>query len=272
MELRDYLIILKRRFWIIFIVFVVTVVIVVVGSYLITPTYASTTTLRVAIGASASAGIATGSDTYYADRLLNTYLTIATSGPLINQVVQETGMDHFPVVSAEIIPNTELFKISVEDSDPFIAQAVAEKIGLLLVAQSQQFYTGSGKSPLEVISEQVEQLRAEVEKAQNTYDLLFTGTEANPGQVESAKNALSLIQNIYYNLLAQSEQISLRAQIQANIVSIIEPAILQMKPAKPNIIMNGALGCMVGLMGGLGLAFLIENLSGTRVPSSILKE
>jgi uncharacterized protein involved in exopolysaccharide biosynthesis len=268
MELRDYITTLQRRFWLILGIFVLTVAIVTVGTFLITPTYLSTTVIRVATGASASAGVSTGSnDIYYADRLLNTYLIIATSGPVLDQVIKETGLEYLPKVAAEIIPNTELFQISVEDKSPFTAQAVAEKIAVLLVSQSQQFYMGGGKSPEEVISEQLSQLKADVDKAQNDYDLLVSAAGSNPAQIESAGNALTLIQNIYYNLLSQYEQIRLRAQIQANTVSIIEPATFPLKPDKPNKLINIALGCMVGLFGGVGLAFLLENLKGTREPN-----
>ena len=46
-------------------------------------------------------------------------------------------------------------------------------------------------------------------------------------------------------------------------VSIIEPARIPLKPAKPNVLLNLALGFLLGGIGGLGLAFFREYLDDT---------
>jgi polysaccharide biosynthesis protein PslE len=43
-------------------------------------------------------------------------------------------------------------------------------------------------------------------------------------------------------------------------VSLIEPARIPLKPAKPNVLLNLVLGLMLGALGGVGLAFLREYL------------
>jgi non-specific protein-tyrosine kinase len=46
-------------------------------------------------------------------------------------------------------------------------------------------------------------------------------------------------------------------------VTIVEPATVPLTPSKPRTFLNYALGLFVGLIGGLGLAFLFENLDTT---------
>ncbi len=41
-------------------------------------------------------------------------------------------------------------------------------------------------------------------------------------------------------------------------VSIVQPATLDLKPTKPNILLNMVLAAVVGLSGGLGLAFAVD--------------
>jgi capsular polysaccharide biosynthesis protein len=46
-------------------------------------------------------------------------------------------------------------------------------------------------------------------------------------------------------------------------ISIIEPARIPLKPAKPNVPLNLALGFLLGAVGGVGLAFFREYLDDT---------
>ena len=86
MELSRYIAILWRRKWVIAITFTVTVAVVTVGSLVMTPIYEATTTLRVP-----TVPLGSTENVYYnlqyADRLLNTYRTIATSDLVLEQLV-----------------------------------------------------------------------------------------------------------------------------------------------------------------------------------------
>src|SRR6476661_4020622 len=115
MELKDYLRILSRRKWVILLTLVVTVVVVSIGTYLTTPVYQATAVFRIAVS---SGGPLSFSDYTYADQLMNTYVEMATRRPVLEELVQRLTLSRAPNIKAEIIPNTELIKITVEDTDP----------------------------------------------------------------------------------------------------------------------------------------------------------
>jgi uncharacterized protein involved in exopolysaccharide biosynthesis len=83
MQLRDYLAILWRRKWVIVITATVTLVVVIIGTSLTERIYSASTTLRVA---TSFAGSSSSYIIDYVDRLMNTYIKLATSGPVINEL------------------------------------------------------------------------------------------------------------------------------------------------------------------------------------------
>jgi succinoglycan biosynthesis transport protein ExoP len=74
---------------------------------------------------------------------------------------------------------------------------------------------------------------------------------------------MDLKQEIYATTLDQYEQTRLREALRANSISTTDPAVPPLSPSKPRKVLNIALGFLIGLFGGVGLAFLFENLDST---------
>src|SRR5512136_889415 len=98
--------------WVIIITLVVTMVVVILGTQLQTPIYESSTTLRIATSAGTQLSY---QDYQYADRLMNTYIEIATSKPVLDELMKRLKLSKSPDIKAEILANTELIKITVDD-------------------------------------------------------------------------------------------------------------------------------------------------------------
>ena len=64
-------------------------------------------------------------------------------------------------------------------------------------------------------------------------------------------------------MLERLKEISIAGGIPAANVSILDRAEIPRQPSKPNKKLNLMLGALVGLMGGLGLAFILEHLNNT---------
>jgi capsular exopolysaccharide synthesis family protein len=266
MELERYLEVLNRRKWVILLTTAVTLAVVVLGTQRMVRTYSAAATVRVAAGH----GVAVSyNDLNYADRLMQTYVLLLKSRPLLETVNTRlnlgTPIDELAAgIKVEALANTELIKITVEDREPRRAAAIANTLGGLLVEQGQQLYAGQGKSALEILQEQLAVLEGQLHD-----DRVLL---ANPAPVKPDPNApqdgspanlaakIHTEEATYATLLSQYEKARLDEAMQANSVSIAEPALAPAAPSKPNVKLNLALGFLVGLIGGFGLAFIFENL------------
>ncbi len=261
MEIRGYINILWRRKAIIILTAAVTLVVVAIGTYLATPVYEALSVLRVATSTGTQA--ISSVDYMYTDRLMNTYVEIATSRPVIIELIQRLGLNQPPSIKAEIVPNTELIKITVEHTNPQIAATAANTLAEILIAQSNQLYSGGEKSSQEILGEQLAQMQSDIEVARQDYEKLLIQTPEDTEKIRTASQSLALKQKIYETLLQQYEQARVKEAMRANMVTIVESAVVPQAPAKPRVALNYVLGLLVGLVGGIGLAFIFENLDTT---------
>ncbi len=260
MELRSYITILWRRKWVIAVTLAVTVTIVVAGTFTMAPTYTASATLRVATAAAGSVDYA---DYIYAERLMNTYAQIATSGPVLEELVQRLDLNEPPQIEVEIVANTELMQITVEDPNPILAREAANTLAEILIAQSTELYSGGARSAQEILGQQLAQIERELDQARREYENLAAQSPEDAERIAAASRSIALKEQTYAMLLEQYEQARIREAIRANALSVVEPAVVPETPSKPRQVLNIALGFMVGLAGGTGLAFLFENLDDT---------
>lgn len=68
---------------------------------------------------------------------------------------------------------------------------------------------------------------------------------------------------IYQSLLQRAKEIESMVGVSASNLHVVDPATLPILPFKPKVMMNLLLGIVVGLMGGIGLAFLLEYFADT---------
>ncbi len=264
MDLKSYLAILRGNRWVIIITTAVTLAAVILITFTMTPTYMTTTTLRIATSTS---GVLGYSDYMYADRLMNTYTKLATSRPVLGELASELNLKTLPKIKVETIPNTELIKITVETSDPVIAMKSANTLAGILIVQGQQLYSGGGKSVREILGEQLSQAEKELTDARHEYDTFVAENPKDLPQIELLNEKIKLKESTYTSLLDQYDQARLKETMRENTITVVEPATLPDSPAKPNKPLNIIIGLMAGLVGGVGLAFLFENL-GTRLYTS----
>lgn len=258
MDLKYYISILWGNKWIIIITLVSTLIVVTVGTKLITPMYTASSTLRVA---TASANSVSYTDYQYADRLMNTYTKIATSKPVLDEMVGRLNLKELPDVQVSAIPSTELLQIVVNSPDPKEAQNVANTLGDIILTQSQALYSGGEKSTTEIISGELTTAQTELNQARIDYETLIATSPNDADAIVRANLLVDLKQKTYEFLLNDYETARVQEAVRANIITVIEPAVLPLKPSQPKVLINIILGFMVGLVGGVGLAFLNENLN-----------
>jgi succinoglycan biosynthesis transport protein ExoP len=135
MELRNYLSIIMRRKWVILVTTLVTIAVVLIGLKFYSPSYEATTTLRVA---TSRTGQVSYEDLLYADRLLKTFAEIANGSSVKEDLVRLYGLTGEPNINAQVLPNTELIRLSVEHSNPVLARDMANTLASLVIRRSQE--------------------------------------------------------------------------------------------------------------------------------------
>jgi capsular exopolysaccharide synthesis family protein len=265
MELLSYIEILKRRFWVIALTTIVTVAIIGLGSFLMTPVYSASAVIRIA---QIQDGSVSYYDLNYSERLMNTYAHLLESRPFLDEVIQRLELNITPAslansITIEALANTELLEITVENPNPGLAMGIANTLGDLLVEQREILYTGGGgRSAREILEDQLavveENLTADRASLQ---ELLNDGADLEQGGiVQDISSRIQVQEQTYAMLLNEYERAQIAEAARANSISVVEPAILPDAPSKPQKALNITLGFLVGLVGGVGLAFLFENL------------
>ena len=263
MSIRDYVEILLRRKWIIIITFAVVMIVTIVATLLTEPMYRASTMMRVLSVSGGSSGDWIAYDTKQVERLMNTYAEFATSRPVLGELSERLSLEDWPQIAVEILTNTELMQITAEARDPIVARDTANALAEIMIAQSRELYTGGGKTAQEILGEQLAQVKAETEDAWSLYEDLIAQSPEASDQIAAASRAIDLKEETYATLLDQYERNRVREAVLANTLSIIEPAVAPRNPAKPRKDLNIALGLVIGLGGGVALAFLVESLDTT---------
>jgi capsular polysaccharide biosynthesis protein len=162
MEARRYLSIVRRRL----VLIIAIVVAAMAAGWLITPSegsYTATSTLYVgsrSIDLSPTSGEVSGDRVHGFDRLITTFTKMIDSRTVAREAVtaadvQRTTDDVLASTGAEQIESANLIEVSVDDSDPATARALANGVAAAFVDQLEQFEpTDPEAEPLVSIYEQ----------------------------------------------------------------------------------------------------------------------
>lgn len=259
MELLAYLKILWRRKWLVILPLVMVTLVVFVLTRRMPETYTATVTMRVST-TRAGALDNVDYDILYTERLISTYVELATSRPVIDELWQTLSLDHLPGIDLEIAFGTELFYISVTDTNPILARVVANTLADILVNRNSNGDTLGGPSAAQQLEEQLQILRTEVEQTRAQYVSLLIEQPETPGVIESLQRAIDSRESIYYDLLRQYERLRVIEAVGSSAIVIVEPALTPDEPSGPNTTLFLIAGVGIGAMVGLGLAFVFEVL------------
>lgn len=113
-------------------------------------------------------------------------------------------------------------------------------------------------------------VRSDYEAAQRAENLLRQALKDQKDQVASLqqqavqykilKRDVETNEELYKGLLSRMKEASVAATIVPTNVQVIDPAELPLSPYRPRKMLNLALAAVIGLFGGIGLAFLVEYL------------
>jgi non-specific protein-tyrosine kinase len=273
-ELKEYILPLRKWWWLI----VASVLVATVSSYLATrqqsPIYQSRATIMV--GRAIENPNPTGNDFWLTQQLANTYADIAKREPIKEATMAALGLNWLPEYTVRVVANTQLVEITVVDTSPPRAQAVAAELANQLIRQTPtssdsetQQRQAFIKAQLDDLEVKIKETKDEIEKKQTDLANLFSARQIADAQTQIAglQTKLNTLQANYAALLSNTQQGSI------NTISVIEPAALPTKPIGPNKPATILLAAAIGLILAAGAAYLLEYLDDTlKNPDDVQKE
>ena len=271
MELRDYINVIRARKWVIIQAVLIVTLTALVVSLVQTPVYESEAQILIAETGTSSdifgdLGISISSS---AERGLSTQVQLMQVRPLLENTIAELDLGMTPEDLAEkvevsAVGQTNIVTIVAKDDDPEVAAAVANTLADEFVAWSQDYNRESINAAAAEVEERLEAAKAEI---------LSLGQEiSDQGKSDELSAELAIATGNYTTLASKLEELRIQSQLETGAGRIVSPAVTSTSPVEPSPVRNTALGLVVGLVFGLGMAFLYEYLDNTIKSASEVEE
>lgn len=204
--------------------------------------------------------------------MAQTYSQMLIRRPVMEEVIARLELDATPGglasrVKTELVRDTQLIRLNVEDTRPGRAAQIANTIAQVFITQNQALQNERYADSLTSMREQIDELSALIQETQAELDALgepeTTGTtQGNPDRAR-LETILAGYRSTYSTLTQSYEQMRLTATQSANNLIILEPAQAPGSPVRPRTRTNTALAGVSGAMLAIGTAFLVEYLDDT---------
>ena len=148
MDFKDFLRVLRRRWKTIIAVFALAIIASAGYSLLATPKYQSTASVAISTDVTSSTDAYIAS--FFASSRVNTYAQLATSGAVLQKVIDEAHLDLTPSelapkISAVVPTGTTIITVSARDDSAREAQVLAQTVAEQLSSYIADFETPNGK-------------------------------------------------------------------------------------------------------------------------------
>jgi capsular exopolysaccharide synthesis family protein len=259
MNIKEYIAPLLRWWWLL----ILAMLVAGVSSYLVVarqqPQYQSRSTLM--IGQAIYNPNPSSNQFYLEQQLAAIYADMGTREPVRKGTMDALGLSFLPQYVVRALPNTQMVEITVTDTNPFRAQAVASELANQLVQRTPNNLKPQDQERQIFIETQLNTIQADILTTQKDIEQkkLEMGnlngaqqiSEAQR-QITSLETKLSNLQSNYTSLLANSEKGAL------NTVSIIEIPEVPTRPIGPNKAFTVILAALIGMSLAAGGAYAIE--------------
>lgn len=215
------------------------------------------------VGQSRTSSSVDYNDLLASQRISQTYANMATSGPILAQVIADAGLDVTPeefkaFVTAEAARDSTLVTVTVQDGDPQRAADLPNAIAAQMIAASDSVY-GKNSQVEAFISGQIQETQLQIEETQAAIDRLTAlplRTAAQEQELAALKVQAANLRQSYAGLVQLSGS-------SANALTVFDPATPPVVPASPRVLLTTLLAALVGLLIALGIAYTLEYLDDT---------
>jgi non-specific protein-tyrosine kinase len=210
--------------------------------------------------------------------LAQSYAMVMTTQPVLDAVFEKLGLNQDTteilkkMIQVEQVQNTQLMRISVMDTDPVQAAAIANTLVSVFSEQNLADQASRYETSKVNLQAQIDQMDQQIQAASTELNNLVVNL-ANQAKIDQLNLDLSQYRQTYAYLIQSYEQIRLaETQSISNIVQK-EPATPPRRPIRPQTMRDTILAAFVGLMLGAGAIVLIEAMDDSiKGPEEITRQ
>ncbi|MCC6147931.1 MAG: polysaccharide biosynthesis tyrosine autokinase [Anaerolineaceae bacterium] len=191
MEIKQYIAILKRRAWLLIIGLVVFSIASYIASQYLTPVYQATTKLLV----SRPPDSKTSEFTYLSDQqLAQTYIQLLTTEPVLTAVGSQLDYKIEPEqIGGQLIRDTLIIRITVDDNDPVRAANIANGLVQVLIEQNEIIQSSRFSASEQSLQTQLKQVENQIASLQQ--DIAAESEESLKHQQDEVQKQITALQN-----------------------------------------------------------------------------
>jgi succinoglycan biosynthesis transport protein ExoP len=211
-----------------------------------------------------------------------TYAQVMTTRPVLDAVATRLGL---PAIDASInvkpIENTQLMRVTVQDTDPLRASMIANTLVVVFGEQIQADQATRYADSKRTLEDQLGIVEAQIKTTSEALIALGVdpvtstgpvGGNPNAAQVAQLETTLAQYRQSYATLLQSYEQVRLAEAQSASSILLKDPAVPPGAPIQPQPLRSALLAAASGLLLAAGVVFLIEFLDDTiRDPEEIAR-
>lgn len=211
-------------------------------------------------------------------RLATTYVELIQLNPVLEETVNRMGLPYGPDVLASRLSvsapsETQILVVTVQDTQPRRAAEVANTLSQVFIEQNEKRQSARFVESIDNWEGQMEEYRQEIQDLQEQMAAL---DEPETIQEEVAlsqlQTALREAEIRYTEAFNNLEALRVEEAKSTNNLILVEPARIPGSPVQPRPILNMVLGGLVGGMLAVGMIFLLDYLDDSVRSTEQLEE
>ncbi len=229
----------------------------------IPPVYEASVILQVAQGNVAG----TGGDSNSLDQLARTYVEAVKTRGVLTQAAEKIGLA-LPYrtlqqrVNARLVRDTQLLRISAEDTDRAQAARLADAVAQVFVARNQEAQASRFAGSRDSLGRLVSSLQADIDDHTRQIERLKAqpASAARDAELARLQNDLTQLQSAYGASVRSYEDLRVTEARSANTLTVLESAAIPEDPIRPNRLLVIVLSVLGGFLVAGGFAAGAEYL------------